>query len=262
MRFAALAPGAGAVAAPPAGRRWPGPGAQLILLSMALIALLRGELLDTWQNQLPKDAPNYFALNILPADKEAFGAHLMTLQARAAPLHRSNSGAPDQHQRRAVQDIVSKDSSGDKAIQRDLSLTWAADLPAENQLTAGSWWGEARRRCARCFSGRPKSAKASMASGDLMTASPLPGSIAKRGSAVCAASTGQHSQLFHDFFQPGTSTVSPATYLTSFYLAPGHDKEIIELSRTFPAVTILPIDTLLEQLRSILAQVTICRGIR
>jgi putative ABC transport system permease protein len=26
----------------------------LILLSMALIALLRGELLDTWQNQLPK----------------------------------------------------------------------------------------------------------------------------------------------------------------------------------------------------------------
>ena len=54
---------------------------------MALIALLRGELLDTWQNQLPKDAPNYFALNILPADKEAFGAHLMTLQARAAPLY-------------------------------------------------------------------------------------------------------------------------------------------------------------------------------
>lgn len=36
----------------------------------------------------------------------------------------------------------------------------------------------------------------------------------------------------------------PATYLTSFYLAPGHDKQIIELSR-FPAVTILPIEALL-----------------
>jgi putative ABC transport system permease protein len=31
-----------------------------------------------------------------------------------------------------VQDIVSKDSSGDRAIQRDLSLTWAADLPPGN----------------------------------------------------------------------------------------------------------------------------------
>ncbi len=29
----------------------------LILLAMALIALLRGELLDTWQAQLPPDAP-------------------------------------------------------------------------------------------------------------------------------------------------------------------------------------------------------------
>lgn len=29
----------------------------LILLSMALIALLRGELLDTWQNQLPRTRP-------------------------------------------------------------------------------------------------------------------------------------------------------------------------------------------------------------
>lgn len=38
-----------------------------------------------------------------------------------------------------VQAIVSKDSSGDKAIRRDLSLTWAANLPAGNQL-AGDWW--------------------------------------------------------------------------------------------------------------------------
>ena len=39
-----------------------------------------------------------------------------------------------------VQEIVSKDSSGDRATQRDLSLTWAADLPAGNVLTAGTWW--------------------------------------------------------------------------------------------------------------------------
>ncbi|HLA30302.1 MAG TPA: FtsX-like permease family protein, partial [Pseudomonas sp.] len=39
----------------------------LILLAMSLIALLRGELLDTWQDQLPEQAPNHFALNVLPA---------------------------------------------------------------------------------------------------------------------------------------------------------------------------------------------------
>jgi putative ABC transport system permease protein len=58
-------------------------------------------------------------------------------------------------------------------------------------------------------------------------------------------------------FQPGTLKDLPATYLTSFYLAPGHDQQIVELSRAFPAVTILQVEALLEQLRSILAQVTL-----
>jgi putative ABC transport system permease protein len=58
-------------------------------------------------------------------------------------------------------------------------------------------------------------------------------------------------------FQPGTLTDLPATYLTSFYLAPGHDQQIVDLSRAFPAVTILQVEALLEQLRSILAQVTL-----
>ena len=48
----------------------------LIILAMALIALLRGELLDTWQDQLPEQAPNHFALNVLPDDKDAFAARL------------------------------------------------------------------------------------------------------------------------------------------------------------------------------------------
>nr|GFD57531.1 hypothetical protein [Tanacetum cinerariifolium] len=32
------------------------------------------------------------------------------------------------------------DSQGERAIQRDLSLTWAADLPAGNRITEGAWW--------------------------------------------------------------------------------------------------------------------------
>lgn len=51
----------------------------LILLAMALIALLRGELLDTWQAQLPPDAPNHFALNILPTEKDAFERRVQKL---------------------------------------------------------------------------------------------------------------------------------------------------------------------------------------
>src|SRR5699024_1337262 len=57
----------------------------LILLSMALIVLLRSELLDNWQAQLPVQAPNHFAVNILPAQQPAFSAHLDIISNNAAP---------------------------------------------------------------------------------------------------------------------------------------------------------------------------------
>jgi putative ABC transport system permease protein len=126
----------------------------LILLSMALIALLRGELLDTWQNQLPKNAPNYFALNILPADKQAFTDRLISLSAQSAPLYPVVPGRLISINGEPVQQIVSKDSAGDRAIQRDLSLTWAADLPAGNKLTAVTG-GKSRFRT-RCLAYRWK----------------------------------------------------------------------------------------------------------
>ncbi|CAI8896818.1 FtsX-like permease family protein [Pseudomonas syringae pv. tomato] len=112
----------------------------LILLSMGLIALLRGELLDTWQNQLPKDAPNYFVLNVLPADKDNFAQTLSKLSTHSAPLYPVVPGRLTSINGEPVSSFVTKDSRGENATRRDLSLTWAADLPEGNTLTAGTWW--------------------------------------------------------------------------------------------------------------------------
>jgi putative ABC transport system permease protein len=62
---------------------------------------------------------------------------------------------------------------------------------------------------------------------------------------------------FFIIFQPGTLQDLPTTYMTSFYLPPGNDKQIVELSRTFPAISILGVEALLAQVRSILDQVTL-----
>ncbi|WP_416199306.1 MAG: ABC transporter permease [Pseudomonas helleri] len=230
----------------------------LILLSMALIALLRGELLDTWQNQLPKDAPNYFALNILPTDKDAFGARLHELQAQAAPIYPVVPGRLISINGEPVQEIVTKDSSGDKAVQRDLSLTWAADLPEGNELTAGQWWSAQPPQGVPGVSVEAKVAKSlKLKLGDHLVFTVAGVNREAQVTSLRSINWDNFQPNFFMIFQPGTLQDLPTTYLTSFYLAPGHDTQIIELSRSFPAVTILPIDALLEQLRSILAQVTI-----
>ncbi|MCL9654495.1 ABC transporter permease [Pseudomonas protegens] len=230
----------------------------LILLSMALIALLRGELLDTWQNQLPKNAPNYFALNILPAEKQAFSERLVQLSAPSAPLYPVVPGRLVSINGEPVREIVSKDSSGDRAVQRDLSLTWATDLPAGNRITEGNWWSAQPADAVPGVSVEAKVAQSlKLKLGDQLTFTVAGVNREARVTSLRSINWDNFQPNFFMIFQPGTLKDLPATYLTSFYLSPGHDQQVIELSRAFPAVTILQVEALLEQLRSILAQVTL-----
>ncbi|APC18272.1 ABC transporter permease [Pseudomonas frederiksbergensis] len=230
----------------------------LILLSMALIALLRGELLDTWQNQLPKNAPNYFALNILPADKQAFTDHLIELSAQSAPLYPVVPGRLISINGKPVQGIVSKDTEGDRAIQRDLSLTWAAELPAGNSITAGSWWSAQPTGEVPGVSVEGKVAESlKLKLGDHLIFTVGGVNREAQVTSLRKINWDNFQPNFFMIFQPGTLKDLPATYLTSFYLAAGHDQQIIDLSRAFPAVTILQVEALLAQLRSILEQVTL-----
>jgi putative ABC transport system permease protein len=233
----------------------------LILLSMALIALLRGELLDTWQNQLPKDAPNYFVLNILPAEKQAFADHLRDISARAAPLYPIVPGRLTAIDGKPVAEFVTADSRGENATQRDLSLTWSADLPSGNRITAGQWWNSAAPTSDSDVPGVSVEAKLAdslkLKLGDTLTFN-VAGMIRDvKVTSLRDVSWDNFQPNFFMIFQPGTLKDLPTTSLTSFYLAPGHDQQIVELARAFPASTLLQVEALLEQLRSILAQVTL-----
>lgn len=232
----------------------------LILLSMGLIALLRGELLDTWQNQLPKDAPNYFALNILPNDKDNFAERMGRLSTHSAPLYPMIPGRLMTINGEPVSKFVTKDSRGENATQRDLNLTWAATLPEGNSITAGQWWASDQPPADGVVPGVSVETKLAsslnMKLGD--TLGFVIGGLTRevKVTSLRDINWDTFQPNFFMIFQPGTLKDVPATYLTSFYLAPGNDQQIVELSRAYPAVTILQVEALLAQLRSILDQVT------
>ncbi|RMR50763.1 hypothetical protein ALP84_04665 [Pseudomonas cichorii] len=231
----------------------------LILLSMGLIALLRGELLDTWQNQLPKDAPNYFVLNVLPSEKENFAQTLSRLSTHSAPLYPVVPGRLVNINGEPVGNFVTKDSRGENATRRDLSLTWAADLPEGNRLTAGNWWAPATAADAK--PGVSVEAKLADSLGIKLgdNLSFIVGGLTREAvvTSLRDVNWDTFQPNFFMIFQPGTLTDLPTTYLTSFYLPPGQDKQIVELSRAYPAISILGVEALLAQVRSILDQVTL-----
>jgi len=231
----------------------------LILLSMGLIALLRGELLDTWQNQLPKDAPNYFVLNVLPDQKDAFAQQISKLSPHAAPLYPVVPGRLMNINDEPVNNFVTKDSRGENATRRDLNLTWAATLPEGNTLTAGNWWAtDGETSAVPGVSVETKLAESlQIKLGDKLSFTV--GGLSRDAvvTSLRDVNWDTFQPNFFIIFQPGTLQDLPTTYMTSFYLPAGNDKQIVELSRTFPAISLLGVEALLAQVRSILDQVTL-----
>jgi putative ABC transport system permease protein len=153
---------------------------------------------------------------------------------------------------------VTKESQGERAIRRDLSLTWAADLPADNKLIAGSWWSENSSSDLPGVSVESELAESlQLQLGDRLSFSI--GGLNREAvvTSLREVDWNNFQPNFYMIFQPGTLQNLPVTYLTSFYLPPNQEQQLVELSRAFPAVPLLQVEALLEQLRSILAQVTL-----
>ena len=214
----------------------------LILLAMALIALLRGELLDTWQAQLPPDA---------------FERRVQKLSPGAEPLFPMVPGRLVAVNGKPVQ-ALDEDVRSERALQRDLGLTWSERLPSGNQLTAGRWWSAPQPGALPGVSVEEKlAANLRIQVGDRLTFSVAGQNREVQVQSLRKVKWDNFQPNFFMVFQPGTLTDLPVTYLTSFYLPASQERDLIELARAFPTVTLLPVDALLSQLRSILDQVTL-----
>jgi putative ABC transport system permease protein len=227
----------------------------LTLMAMALMTLVRSDLLSTWQGQLPADTPNHFAFNILPQDvapmQRFFAANAVPAQA-LYPLVRGRLTA--------INDVpvtlaVTKEETGNEAIQRELNLTWTDILPPDNTLVRGAWWASAGS--AGDVSVEEKLAnKLGIALGDALTFSVAGAPLQARVASIRKVQWESFHPNFYMIFPRGALDAYPTTYLTSFYLAPDRKPLLTALVRAFPAVTVLETDQVLTQVRTILTQVT------
>lgn len=230
----------------------------LILMSMVVILILRTELLDTWQTQLPDDAPNHFALNIMPHEEADFRQTLEDIGARAAPLYPVTPGRLTAINGEPVREQVTKDSPGERAINRDLSLTWAEHLAADNQLVAGQWWDSLPASDAHRVSIEEELAQSlKVELGDQLSFVIGGATLEAEVTSIRSVNWDNFTPNFYMVFSPGALNAAPTTLLTSFHLPADQRDQLRTLTRAFPAMTLLEVEAILEQLRNILAQVTL-----
>lgn len=234
----------------------------LILLSMALIVLLRSELLDNWQAQLPEQAPNHFAINIISAQQPDFSAALSGISSNAAPLYPVILGRLTQINGQAATELIDPEAKVMRTLQRDLNLTWTNQLPKDNVVIKGDWWSSSKP-LNTVDSPYQVSLESDIAKqlgvdiGDQLTFHIGGTDYHANISSLRTVDWNSMQPNFFVIFDPQQMGNVAHTYMTSFYLPENSEQQRIALSKAFPSVSILQVDAVLRQLRDILTQVTL-----
>ncbi len=109
------------------------------LLALALLVLLRTDLISSWRNATPVDAPNRFVINIQPTQAEPF---LQTL--RDAGVNKLDWYPMIRARLVAVNDVtVTPDSyteeRAQRLVDREFNVSFNAEKPEHNTVVAGVW---------------------------------------------------------------------------------------------------------------------------
>lgn len=225
----------------------------ITLLAMILSFTVRNDLLADWQQQLPDNAPNHFAINIFAEQVVPFEQLLKQKNIPAAQFYPVVRGRLVGINDTPVQQIVSKDSQGERATHRDLSLTWGDKLPEDNKTIAGQW-GDAEAGLVSIESQLAKSLNVAM--GDKLTFSIGSEQVEAVVSHIRSVQWDTMKPNFYMVFSAQTLVDYPTTYITSFYLSAANKNVLNDLVKQFSSITVLEVDAMLKQFKTILTQLT------
>ncbi|MDI5890935.1 ABC transporter permease [Halomonas rhizosphaerae] len=244
--------------------------------AVAMIALVRGDLLTTWQAQLPADTPNHFALNIQPQERDAFSSALAGATDARSALYPMVRGRLTAINDQAPQEAVPAESRGDNALRRELNLTWRETLPEGNRVVAGEWFAEGQLASAGGWldevaaEPRPADSEAAvpismedglaerlgLALGDRLTFTIGSDEVTGEVTSLRSLDWESFRPNFYVIFPPGTLERFGHSYITAFHLGDDDRDLTRRLVREFPGVTLLDVDAILGQVREVLTQVT------
>ena len=223
------------------------------VMALTLLVLVRTDLLANWSNRLPPDTPNYFLINIQPGEVGAVSKFIddrAGMAPSAYPMIRARLLTING---KAVDPDDYADERAKRFARRTFNLSVAENLQEDNRLTTGEWWGDTDENL---FSFEEEfAATLGISLGDRLefkiADKPVTGTV----SNTRWVDWDTFNVNFFVVANPGTLDGYPATYITSFHLAPENRRLLIELVRTWPSVTVFDVDSILKQVRGIMEQV-------
>ena len=225
----------------------------LALFLVALLALVRSDLVASWRQQLPPQAPNYFLVNIAPQQQDAVAAHLAQHRLQASAIYPMVRGRLVEKNGRPIADTLPPEARDSNTLRRELNLTWTATLPANNVVLSGSWHGERHAADISVESGMAE--RLHLALGDTLGFQIGDQTLAARITSIRSVKWDSMQPNFFVIFAPGQLDHLPASAIASVYVPPDKSEVLPGFVKTFPGITVLALDKLIANIEAVFAQI-------
>jgi putative ABC transport system permease protein len=229
-------------------------GIGLGVMVMILLTLIRTDLLANWRDRIPEGTPNYFLINIQPAEVDGLRTFLQSNQVDVSQMYpmirarltdiNGDKVNPDDYEGEAR-----------RMVDRSYNLSWSQDLKNDNRVVEGEWWGQQSDGKIELSLEEDFANDFGLKLHDTMTFN-IGGQVA----------TGEITSLRYvnwdsfnaNFFvvaNPGSLDNYPGTWITSFYIDQEKRPMMVDIVRQFPSITVMDVDAILTQVRTIMNQV-------
>lgn len=221
----------------------------LSLMLLAVMWLVRTDLLSDWQRTLPANAANAFAFNIADYEKDAY---LNTLDQ--AGIERSTAFPIIRGRLSEINGVDAKqyaqgEQSSD-ALRRELNFTWGDSLPEYNDVVEGEW-----------TTTNGVSVEQDVASDLGLKIGDSLSFVINSQTITATVNTIRHVEWrdmkpnFYFIFSSDVMEDIPGSWLVSFRVESQHDGILNQLSRNHPTVSLMDIRVMGEKIQTLLTQI-------
>ena len=242
---------------------------QLISFSLAIklllfLIVLKNDIISDWQSQLPSDAPNAFLVNITQIELDPVNEYLAHKGIQVSEFYPTIRGRVNAVNGEAVarevslQDNEKKDEEARSGIGRELNLTWLNEVPSQNDIIDGQWFGDDAVAEASLEESMMKRLDVKM--GDTLTFLIGAQSFDAKITSVRKVNWATLKPNFFIILSPDVLSSFPATYISSVRIEPEQKRDFSQLLRAYPTITAIDVDNFVKQIQSTIEQVSLAIG--
>lgn len=223
------------------------------LMALALLVLLRTDLIDSWRAATPADAPNRFVINVMPDQAADFRAALAEAGVREGydwfPMFRGRLVAINDQ---PTGERFAQDERARRTINREFNLSHSAEAPPHNRVVAGSWRPE-ETGAMSIEEGVAETLGVGL--GDRLRFDVGGLMLDARITSIRRVDWGSMRANFFVLYPHAAMAELPITYMAAFRVPDGVAGFDGGISRRFPNVTLVDVSASLRQVQQVLDQV-------